>query len=42
MDFFTEEQTSVITSSHTEGGTLVSIKDAAQASTLLISEAFNL
>ena len=29
IDFFTEEYTSVITDSHTNGGTPVSIKEAA-------------
>lgn len=42
MDFFTEMYTSVITDSHTTGGTPVSIRDAAQASTLLNSGTFNL
>jgi 2,4-dienoyl-CoA reductase-like NADH-dependent reductase (Old Yellow Enzyme family) len=42
MDFFTEMYTSVITDSHTAGGTPVSIRDAAQASTLLNSGTFNL
>lgn len=42
MDFFIEVYTSVITDSHTAGGTPVSISEAAHASTLLNSGTFNL